>query len=507
MKSFYITTPIYYVNDKAHIGHAYTDIASDFVARFKRLDNYKVMFLTGTDEHGQKVEKSAIKAGVTPQDFTDQVSLGFRNLSQQLNLSNDDFIRTTEERHKKAAKALWQEIEAKGHIYLSSYSGWYAVRDEAFYSEKELVDGKAPTGAEVEWHEEESYFFNLSKWQDKLLEFYAQNPDFVFPESRFNEVKRFVEGGLEDLSISRTSFKWGIEVPESKNATSEQHIMYVWFDALSNYISAIGYPDREKLAEFWPADIHMVGKDILRFHAVYWPAFLMAADLPLPKKIVAHGWWTNEGQKISKSVGNVIDPVALTEEFSIDYLRYFLMREMPFGNDGNYSRKSFVNRINADLCNNVGNLLQRTISFAYKNFDGSIPNVAESDYPELKEVENLLDLCRQDIDQQNYQSYLEKIMSLATSANVYIDKMAPWKLKKEDPAKCAEVIYILLETIRNIAILLLPIIPESAAKMLEVLGVAGQDSFAFYGSKSALKAGSKIMEPNIIFLRVENTID
>jgi methionyl-tRNA synthetase len=319
-------------------------------------------------------------------------------------------------------------------------------------------------------------------------------------------VKRFVEGGLEDLSISRTSFKWGIEVPESKNATSEQHIMYVWFDALSNYISAIGYPDREKLAEFWPADIHMVGKDILRFHAVYWPAFLMAADLPLPKKIVAHGWWTNEGQKISKSVGNVIDPVALTEEFSIDYLRYFLMREMPFGNDGNYSRKSFVNRINADLCNNVGNLLQRTISFAYKNFDGSIPNVAESDYPELKEVENLLDLCRQDIDQQNYQSYLEKIMSLATSANVYIDKMAPWKLKKEDPAKCAEVIYILLETIRNIAILLLPIIPESAAKMLEVLGVAGQDSFAFYGSKSALKAGSKIMEPKIIFLRVENIV-
>src|SRR5271170_6526260 len=326
-RSYFITTPIYYVNDSPHIGHAYTTLACDVLARFMRLDGYDVRFLTGTDEHGQKVEKSAAAAGLDPQRFTDLVSTQFRALAERLNCSIDDFIRTTEPRHIRSCQALWQVLIDKGEIYLGSYQGWYAVRDEAFYAESELCDGKAPTGAEVEWVEEPSYFFRLSAWQDRLLAFYDANPDCIGPRARRNEVISFVKSGLRDLSVSRTSFKWGIPVPNDP-----AHIMYVWLDALTNYITAIGYPDVDGalFQRYWPADLHMVGKDILRFHTVYWHAFLMAAGLEPPKRVFAHGWWTNEGQKISKSLGNTIDPVKLVERYGLDQTRYFLLREVPF---------------------------------------------------------------------------------------------------------------------------------------------------------------------------------
>ena len=363
---FYITTPIYYVNDRPHIGHAYTSVACDVLARFKRLSGCKVKFLTGTDEHGQKVEKTAA-AGMTPQALADANSQHFRDLTALMNISNDDFIRTTEQRHKAGAQALWKKMEHGGHMYLGSYSGWYSVRDEAYYQESELAGGKAPTGADVEWVEEPSYFFRLSAFQDKLLEYYSAHPDCIGPQSRRNEVISFVKGGLRDLSISRTTFSWGIPVPGDK-----KHVMYVWLDALANYLSALGYPDNTPdLKIFWPADLHMVGKDILRFHAVYWPAFLMAADLPCPKRIFAHGWWTIEGEKMSKSLGNAIAPADLVSEFGLDQTRWFLMREVPFGNDGNFSRERLVTVINSELANNIGNLVQRTLSMVHKNCGGN----------------------------------------------------------------------------------------------------------------------------------------
>ncbi len=355
-KTYYITTPIYYVNDKPHIGHAYTTIAADVIARFKRMDGFEVMFLTGTDEHGQKVNKSAELAGVDPQDFVDQVSQNFRDLMPVLNVTPDRFIRTTEAEHKRAAQDIWNRLVASGDIYLGSYEGWYSVRDEAFYAESELVDGKAPTGGPVEWVQEPSYFFRLSKWQEPLLTFYAEHRDFIAPASRRNEVIKFVEGGLMDLSISRTSFNWGVRVPED-----EKHVMYVWLDALTNYLTGIGFPDTQvdSYKKFWPADLHLMGKDIIRFHAVYWPAFLMAAGLEPPKRVFAHGWWTNEGQKISKSLGNVIDPIVLIETYGADAFRYVLLREVSFGHDGDFSVSGMKNRINADLANAYGNLVQR----------------------------------------------------------------------------------------------------------------------------------------------------
>ncbi|MGE5766928.1 MAG: methionine--tRNA ligase, partial [Bacteroidota bacterium] len=372
--AFYITTPIYYVNDDPHIGHAYTTLACDVLARFKRLDGFNVRFLTGTDEHGQKVEKSAARAGVDPQSFTDRVSQNFRDLSKLLNFSNDDFIRTTEERHKVSCQALWKKLVEAGDIYLGSYAGWYAVRDEAYYAESELTDGPngtkiAPSGAECEWVEEESYFFRLSAWEERLLKLYETQPDFILPASRRNEVVSFVKGGLKDLSISRTTFSWGIPVPDAPG-----HIMYVWLDALTNYITAVGYPDEqaESFRTFWPADIHMVGKDILRFHAVYWPAFLMAAGVAPPKRVFAHGWWTVEGQKMSKSLGNVVDPYEMVTTYGADAFRYFLLREVPFGKDGDLSKKSMVHRINADLSNAFGNLLNRTLGMLGKNFGGIV---------------------------------------------------------------------------------------------------------------------------------------
>ena len=532
-KSYYITTPIYYVNDSPHLGHAYTTIACDVMARFKRLDGYDVKFLTGTDEHGQKVDKAATAAGIDPQKFTDEVSTRFRNLVNSgdniLNITNDDFIRTTEARHKVAAQALWKKIETNGEIYLDKYAGWYSVRDEAFYQESELIDGKAPTGAEVEWTEEESYFFKLSEYQDKLLKFYEENPNFITPKSRYNEVVSFVKGGLHDLSISRTSFNWGVDVPESSSQSSEfsekkselrtlttdhRHVMYVWIDALTNYLTAIGFPD-ESAAEYqkyWVnadnSPVHVVGKDILRFHAVYWPAFLMAANLPLPQKIVAHGWWTIEGEKMSKSIGNVLSPHDLIESANgIDQLRYFLMRAMPFGSDGDFSHSRMVELINSDLANNVGNLSQRSLSMIFKNCDGKIPNIADGDFTEddLKIMHQMRELnLRKKMDAFDYSGAIEKIMHFAGKANEYIDAQAPWKLRKENPERMKVVLYTLAEVIRCLAIHLLPFTPSASNKILDQLSVdENYRDFKSLSEEFKLKGDVEIDKPEGAFPRLE----
>lgn len=504
---YYITTPIYYVNDTPHIGHAYTTIACDVIARFMRLNGKEVKFLTGTDEHGQKVEKSADKHGLSPEEFTNKLSLSFRKLGEVLNINNSDFIRTTEQRHKDSVKAFWQQLVASGNIYQGTYAGWYSTRDEAFYSESELQEnGLAPTGATVEWVTEESYFFALSKWQDKLLDFYDANPNFIQPKSRRNEVISFVKGGLQDLSISRTSFKWGIAVPDD-----EQHVIYVWLDALTNYISALGYPDlNEDFAKFWPADAHVIGKDILRFHAVYWSAFLMAAGLELPKTIVAHGWWTNEGEKISKSLGNVIDPIKLIEEFGLDPVRYFLMRGVIFGNDGDYAHSSLVQYNNSELANKIGNLLQRTCAFIYKNCDAKMPQVNADYIKELYETEFFIELQSivtrsvKEMENFNINNVLDNIIKIAEQSNVYIDQQAPWALKDTDPAKMHQILYRLVESLRYIAILLQPFIPDSAAKMLDQLGISVTErDFSCLNIEFAIKAGRQIEKPEGIFPRLE----
>ncbi|SCA55183.1 Methionine--tRNA ligase [Candidatus Terasakiella magnetica] len=505
---FYITTPIYYVNDKPHIGHAYTSLACDVMARFKRLDGYDVKFLTGTDEHGQKVEKSATAKGVDPQTFTDGVSQNFRDLAEFMGFTNNDFIRTTEERHKKACQALWNTLIEKGDIYLGGYEGWYAVRDEAFYTEDELEkkpDGTRiakASGAEVEWVEEPSYFFKLSAYEDKLLAYYEENADFILPKSRRNEVISFVKGGLQDLSVSRTTFKWGIPVPND-----DDHIMYVWMDALTNYMTAAGYPDVEcdEYKKYWPADVHMVGKDILRFHAVYWPAFLMAADLPLPKRVFAHGWWTNEGEKISKSLGNVIDPIDLVNKYGLDQVRYFMLREVPFGNDGDFAHSSMIARMNGELANDLGNLSQRVLSMVVKNCDGAVPTPGEftaEDKQMLDQAYGLLANVREQIDVQSFNDAIETIWLAIRAANAYVDHQAPWKLKKEDPDRMATVLYVLAETIRNVALLLQPLMPTSMDKMLSLLEISENDrTFASCGEAGALKAGTALEKPEGVFPR------
>jgi len=522
MTNYYITTPIYYVNDRPHIGHAYTSVACDAMARFMRLDGRKVKFLTGTDEHGQKVEKSAKAAGKDPQAFTDEVSQHFREMTTLLNLSNDDFIRTTEPRHKACAQALWKKMAAgkapdgSPNIYLANYGGWYAVRDEAFYMESELVNGKAPTGADVEWVEEPSYFFALSKYQDKLLKFYEENRDFIGPESRRNEVISFVKGGLKDLSISRTSFKWGISVPGD-----ESHIMYVWLDALANYVSATGFPDEqaEQYKSFWPADLHMVGKDILRFHAVYWPAFLMAADMAPPKRIFAHGWWTNEGEKMSKSLGNVIAPADLVAQFGLDQTRYFLLREIPFGNDGNFSRERMVTVINSELANTIGNLSQRVLSMIQKNCGGLVPDYREVELREidLEFLDKFLvtdkatpDAVRAQYHDCRFHEIIGALVNMAASANEYIDKQAPWTLKKTDPKLMNAVLYYLAEGIRCLAIFLQPYMPQATASILDQLVVPPDQrlfshayNFEFKQSGKlndfSLKPGTPLPPPAIVF--------
>jgi methionyl-tRNA synthetase len=504
-KRYYVTTPIYYVNDVPHIGHAYTTLACDVLARFKRLDGYNVHFLTGTDEHGQKVEKSAALAGVEPKAFTDKVSANFRELTQAMNYSNDDFIRTTDHRHIVACQALWRKLREKDEIYLGSYKGWYAVRDEAFYDEDELKKdekGKmiAPSGAECEWVEEPSYFFRLSAWQDRLLKFYQDNPDFIAPQSRKNEVISFVSGGLRDLSVSRTTFKWGVPVPDDP-----AHIMYVWLDALTNYITAVEYPDEksEDFTTFWPADLHMVGKDILRFHAVYWPAFLMAADIAPPKRVFAHGWWTNEGQKISKSLGNVIDPHQLVSQYGLDQVRYFLLREVPFGNDGDFSRRAMVNRMNGELANDLGNLAQRVLSMVNKNCQAQVPAngaLTAEDDALLASAAALLPKVRANIDAQAFHLALEDIWVVVRAANGYVDKQAPWALRKNDPPRMQTVLYVLAEVVRRIALLMQPFVPDSAAKLLDQLAV-DPDQRTFEHYDEALGAGTPLPAPAGVFPR------
>lgn len=505
--TYYVTTPIYYVNDAPHIGHAYTTLACDVLARFKRLDGFDVRFLTGTDEHGQKVEKSAQAAGKDPQTFTDEVSQNFRDLADFMNFTHDDFIRTTEDRHIKACQAIWKKLEEAGDIYLDNYGGWYAVRDEAFYGEDELTkneEGKriAPSGAEVEWVEEPSYFFKLSAWGERLLAFYDANPDFILPESRRNEVISFVKGGLNDLSVSRTTFKWGVPVPGD-----DAHIMYVWLDALTNYITAIGYPETESetYQKYWPSDLHMVGKDILRFHTVYWPAFLMAANLEPPKRVFAHGWWTNEGQKISKSLGNVIDPIDLANKYGLDQVRYFLLREVPFGNDGDFSHQAMVNRMNGELANDFGNLAQRVLSMTAKNCDGKVPTpgaFSADDNTLLDQARGLLADVRNHMDRQAFNHALEAIWVVIRAANAYVDHQAPWKLRKEDPARMETVLYVLAETIRHLAILCQPVMPGTMAKMLDQLGV-GEDARTFdaLGEAGAMAPGAALPKPEGVFPR------
>jgi methionyl-tRNA synthetase len=474
-KRYYLTTPIYYVNGAPHIGHAYTSIAADVLARWKRLDGYNVFFLTGTDEHGQKVEKAAQDAGLDPQAFTDQMSAGFRDMSARMGISSDDFIRTTEERHKRGCAELWKRLQDRGEIYLGHYEGWYAVRDEAFYGEDELVtrpDGTklAPTGAPVEWVREPSYFFRLSAWQDRLLELYESQPDFIAPNARRNEVISFVRGGLTDLSVSRTSFRWGVPVPNDP-----AHVMYVWLDALANYLTALGFPDETTPRwAYWPADLHLVGKDIIRFHAVYWPAFLMAAGLPVPKRVYSNGWWTIAGEKMSKSIGNVVDPRDLVTTYGLDPVRYFLLREVPFGNDGDFNRPALVQRMNGELANDLGNLAQRTLSLIARNCGGILPDqgtATEDDDSLLAQAVALPELLRGHLDRQALHDALEEVWRVVRAANAYIDRQAPWALRKTDTARMSDVLRVLVDVLRSIATVLQPFMPESMRKMLDQLGV------------------------------------
>jgi methionyl-tRNA synthetase len=508
---YYITTPIYYVNDVPHIGHAYTTLACDVLARFMRLDGREVFFLTGTDEHGQKVEQAAKAAGIEPLALADKNSARFHELANAMGYTNDAFIRTTETRHKKAVQHLWRELLKRDEIYLGTYAGWYSVRDEAFFAESELTkgeDGKhiAPGGAEVEWVEEPSYFFRLSAWGEKLLAFYDAHPDFIAPEGRRNEVLSFVRGGLQDLSVSRTSFSWGVPVPDDPG-----HVMYVWIDALTNYLTAVGYPDtkNDSFSKFWPADLHMVGKDILRFHAVYWPAFLLAAGIEPPKRVFAHGWWTNEGEKISKSVGNVIDPYGLIEKYGRDPVRYFLLREVPFGNDGDFSPAAIIQRANGDLANGIGNLAQRTLTLIQKNCGGQVPIPGERSHADNSLLQAagvaLGAAMRRELGAQAFHKALQDHMSVVSDADSYIDAAAPWKLSKTDPDRMATVLYVLAETIRNLAILLQPFTPEAAAAILDQLGV-GPDSrnFAHLGEISALTPGTPLPAPKGVFPRLSD---
>jgi methionyl-tRNA synthetase len=504
MTPYYVTTPIFYVNGDPHIGHAYTAIAADVLARFKRLDGYDVHFLSGTDEHGQKVEKAARDAGLEPQAFTDEISSKFRAMEAALGVSTDDFIRTTEARHKLGTAALWRLLRARDQIYLGHYEGWYAVRDEDFYNADELVtldDGAklAPTGAPVEWVREPNYMFRLSQWQEPLLRHYEENPDFVGPGGKRNEMLSFIRGGLNDLSVSRSSFTWGIPVPDDP-----EHVMYVWLDALANYITALGYPDTEAPAwRYWPADLHLVGKDIQRFHAVYWPAFLMAAGLPVPKRIFAHGWWTVNGSKMSKSIGNVVDPLALVRRYGLDPVRFFLLREVPFGNDGDFSEKALLARLNTELANDFGNLAQRSLSLIAKNCEGRLPAQGvptEDDAEMLDQAAALADLLRGHMDRQALHEALEEVWKVIRAANSYIDRQAPWALRKTDVVRMGAVLRVLVDVVRAAATLLQPFMPDSMGRMLDQLGVPA-DARSFASLAVPLQAGISLPAPQGVFPR------
>ena len=507
-KNFYITTPIYYPSAKPHMGHAYSSIAADFFARFKRIDGFNVHFLTGTDEHGLKIQRAAESKNIEPQIFCDEISQTFRNLSNTLNLSNTDFIRTTEDRHKKTVQYLWSQLEKNGDIYLSKYSGWYSVSDEAFYTEEEISekeDNKIATssGSLVEWIEEESYFFRLSKWQDNLLEYYKNNPDFISPKSRKNEVISFVKSGLKDLSISRKAFSWGIKVPNNP-----EHVIYVWLDALTNYISALNYPntDDDLFKNFWPASVHLIGKDILRFHAVYWPAFLMAAKITLPNKVYGHGWILSGDEKMSKSKGNILDPLDIIETYGLDPLRYYLIKEVSFGNDGNISQDRLEDCINSDLANNYGNLCQRVTAFVEKNCQSKVPdikNFIEEDLLMLNKFSDNMSLIRKEIDNQNINYYINFIINALFEANKYFNDQEPWK-KKDDPQRLATIIYTSLEMIRKITFMLYPIIPESSIKALNIFGLKEEDiDFNSIGENNFLKSGEIINKIDILFKKIE----
>ena len=475
-KNYYITTPIYYPSGKPHMGHAYSSIIADVIARYKRLEGYKVHFLTGTDEHGLKIQREAEKNKKETQLFCDEISKKFKELTKILNLSNNDFIRTTEKRHYKSVENLWNKLVQSGDIYLDKYKGWYSVSDEAYYDNDEIEDKDGSkisklSGSKVEWVEEESYFFKLSAWSKKLLNHYQTHPSFILPSSRNNEVVKFVEKGLKDLSVSRTSFSWGIPVPKN-----QKHVIYVWLDALTNYLSALDYPDTasDLYKKYWPADLHVIGKDILRFHAIYWPAFLMAAKLPLPKRIFGHGWILSDDKKMSKSIGNILDPIDIIKNYGIDQLRYYLIKEVSLGNDGNVSLENLKNCINNDLANNYGNLCQRVFAFLKKNCSNKIPKsdfFSDEDKILTNKLKKDVNKLSELVNKQDLNNYIKKVIEYSFDSNKYFNDSEPWSLKKTNVKKMNSVLYSIIEQIKNISILLLPIIPISANKILDILNV------------------------------------
>lgn len=505
-KTFTITSAIHYPNGAPHIGHAYEMVACDAIARFKRLDGYDVYFQTGTDEHGQKIQQTAQKAGISPRAFVDGMTPKFQDMADMLGCTYDRFIRTTDPDHLVSTQELWRRMEANGDIYLGRYSGWYSVRDEAFYDESETTlnpDGVriGPQGTPVEWTEEENYRFRLSAYEDRLLKLYGDQPDFISPEGRRNEVVSFVKGGLQDLSISRTTFDWGLPVPGHAG-----HVMYVWIDALNNYLTGCGFPDTlDQRARYWPADVHVIGKDIVRFHAVYWPAFLMSAGLPLPKRVFGHGFLLSKGEKMSKSLGNVVDPFGLAAEYGVDQLRYFFLREVSFGHDGSYSHEAIINRTNADLANDIGNLAQRSLSMIAKNCEGMIPvhgAFTPEDEAMLASVDDLLDKARASMNDFALHTMLTDIWAAVADANRYFASQEPWRLSKTDPARRDTVLYVTAEVLRQIAILAQPVVPTAAGKLLDLLAVpANMRDFAELGAQSRLPSGRLLPSPSPIFPR------
>ncbi len=505
-QKFFITTAISYPNGVPHIGHAYEAIATDTIARFERLDGKDVFFLTGTDEHGLKMKQTAVKEGLAPRALADRNAARFQSMATALDLSNDDFIRTTEERHYRASEEIWRRMEAAGDIYLAKYAGWYSVRDEAFYAESETTVGPdgirvGAQGTPVEWTEEESYFFRLSAYQDLLLAHYEANPDFILPPERRNEVVSFVKGGLEDLSISRTTLDWGIPVPGAP-----RHVMYVWVDALTNYLTATGFPDANApRAGFWPANVHVIGKDIVRFHAVYWPAFLMSAGIAVPHRVFAHGFLFNRGEKMSKSVGNVIDPFDLVKAYGVDPLRYFFLREVVFGQDGSYSQEAIVNRINADLANDLGNLAQRSLSMIAKNCAGTVPtpgDFTDADKTLLASADALYEAARTAMDKQAIKQYLDAVWGVVGDANRYFASEEPWAKRKTDFERMETILYVTAEVVRQVAILAQAVVPTSAGKLLDLLGQGPDDrGFPALGAASRLRAGIALPPPVGVFPR------
>ena len=505
-KNYYITTPIYYPSAKPHMGHAYSSIIADFFARFKKIDGFNVYFLTGTDEHGLKIQRSAEKLNKDPKSFCDEISKTFEDLTKTLNLSNTDFIRTTEDRHKVSVQNLWNILEKNKQIFLSKYSGWYSVSDEAFYNEDEVEEKDGlkvakSSGSAVEWVEEESFFFKLSEWEKPLLDFYEKNKNFILPESRRNEVISFVKSGLKDLSVSRKTFSWGVKVPSDEN-----HVVYVWLDALTNYLSSLKYPDEnnELYKSFWPADLHIIGKDILRFHAIYWPAFLLAAKIEPPKRVYGHGWILSGDEKMSKSKGNILDPLEIINVYGLDPLRYYLLKEVSFGNDGNISEEKLENCINSDLANNFGNLCQRVLSFAEKNCSSLIPDhkYNDEDLEILKPLNNL-DKIRSFIDNQDINQYMSFIVDRLFAANKYFNDQEPWK-KKDDRLRLNTIVYTALELIRKITILLYPVMPETSVKVLNVFNETENSiDFTSIDNNEILKKDLKINKLDILFKKIE----